>query len=129
METSFLTLGEVLRIHETQINLFGGRDGVRDIGLLESAIEMPRAGMCGSYLHSDLFEMAAAYLFHIVQSHPFLDGNKRTGTVAAIVFLDINDVAVEISNNELTDLVISVACGGIEKAAIAEFLRKHVITP
>ncbi len=83
-----LSLAEVLEIHRDQIERYGGHAGLRDLGLLQSALAMPAARFGGRYLHGDLLEMAAAYLFHIEQNHPFIDGNKRTGTVAAIVFQD-----------------------------------------
>ena len=81
--TLFLTQEEVLLAHETQIERYGGSTGVRDLGLLESALAMPSASFGGTYLHADIYARAAAYLFHIVSNHPFVDGNKRTGTVGA----------------------------------------------
>ena len=86
----FLTCERVLRLHAELIGKYGGTPGVRDPGLLESAIAMPQSSFGGQFLHGDVVEMAAAYLFHIVQNHPFLDGNKRTGAASAIVFLAIN---------------------------------------
>ena len=77
-EPQFLTLEDVLVIHEEQLNAFGGLDGIRDQGLLESAVMMPQASFGGEYLHSSIFEMASAYAFHIAENQPFLDGNKRT---------------------------------------------------
>lgn len=88
---------------------------------------MPRATFDSRPLHEDLFEMAAAYLFHIVQGHPFVDGNKRTGTVAAIVFLELNGVEVEVNDDALVDLVLSVAKGETGKAEIATFFRRHAV--
>ena len=76
MSPIFLGLDEVIEIHRDQIERYGGHPGVRDMGLLQSAIAMPQASHGGKYLHADLFEMAAAYLFHIVQNHPFVDANK-----------------------------------------------------
>ena len=91
----FLSLGEILEIHRDQIERYGGDAGIRDLGLLQSALAVPASGFGGRYLHSDLFEMAAAYLFHLVQNHPFVDGNKRTGAVAALVFLSLNGIEIE----------------------------------
>src|SRR5947208_1858403 len=85
----FLTLHEVLGIHANQIELYGGSLGIRDQGLLEAALAQPEATFGGDYLHHDIYEMAAAYLFHLVQNHPFIDGNKRVGTVAATVVLTV----------------------------------------
>ncbi len=123
--TDFLDVEDVLTVHTDQVNLYGGDPGVRDLGLLESAVAQPRAAYGGEYLHHGLFEMASAYLFHIVQNHPFLDGNKRTGAVAALVFLDLNGIEIEAPPGSLYDLTLSVATGQTGKAEIAEFFRSH----
>ena len=128
MEPVFLHIDEVLRIHEDQIERYGGSPDLRDSGLLTSAVETPRATFGGQFLHGDLFEMAAAYLFHIVQNHPFVDGNKRTGTAAALVFLDLNGIEMEIDDGTLVEHVLAVAQGQIAKAEVADFLRKHAVS-
>jgi len=86
----FLSVQRVLALHSLQLKLFGGSEGVRDQSLLESAIAMPATSFGGQYVHADLAEMAAAYLFHLNKNHPFIDGNKRTATAAALVFLKLN---------------------------------------
>jgi death-on-curing protein len=121
----FLTLAEVIEIHRDQIDRYGGSPGIRDVGLLESTASMPQAAMGGEYLHGDVFEMAAAYLFHIVKNHPFVDGNKRTGAVAALVFLEINDVNVALDEDELVDIVVSLAEGKTQKHDVAAYFRRH----
>jgi len=125
MEPSFLSLSEALEIHRDQIARYGGESGLRDIKLLQSALGMPMATFQGAYLHADLFEMAAAYLFHLTKNHPFLDGNKRTGAAAVLVFLLLNGQALEVSPNRLVDLVLGVADGTVAKSEVAVFLRKH----
>ena len=120
---NFLSLEDILTLHENQVELYGGEQSIRDIGLLDSAIAQPRATFGGEYLHSDVYEMAAAYLFHIVQNHPFVDGNKRTGVVAAMVFLDFNGVKIDAPKGSLHDLTLSVACGEAGKEQIADFFR------
>jgi len=120
----FLSLAEVLEIHRDQIERYGGHPGIRDLGLLQSALAMPAAGFGGKYLHGDLVEMSAAFLFHIAQNHPFIDGNKRTGTVAALVFLWLNGIELEADATKLEKLVIDVAQGKAGKNTIADFLRK-----
>ncbi len=125
MAPDFLGLDEVLEIHRDQIERYGGRAGIRDLGLLESALGMPRAGAAGRWFHADLFEMAAAYLFHIVRDHPFVDGNKRVGAVAAFVFLAMNGLRLGASNPAYEEVVRSVAEGRADKAAVASFLRRH----
>lgn len=121
----FLTLAEVLEIHQDQIRRYGGHPGIRDIELLKSAMAMPQAGMGKEYFHNDIIEMAAAYLFHIVRNHPFADGNKRSGTVASMVFLALNGFEVEANESEFEQLVRKVAEGKAGKDEIAGFLRLH----
>lgn len=120
----FLEIEDILTIHTDQVNLYGGQHGVRDMGLLESAAAQARASFAGKFLHADILDMAAAYLFHIVQNHPFLDGNKRTGLVAALVFLDLNGIEIDAPKGHLYDLTLSVATGRAGKKEVAEFLRK-----
>jgi death-on-curing protein len=121
-----LGLDEVLESHAEQIALYGGADGIRDIGLLESALAQPAGMFAGEYLHIDVFEMAAAYLFHIVKNHPFVDGNKRTGLLAALLFLETNGYTVEIADELLVDLVSHTIQNRLTKPQIAEFFRNHV---
>jgi len=125
MDFDFLTLDDVIRIYQDQMARYGGKTGIRDLNALLSAIALPQAAIDGRYLHDGVFEMAAAYLFHIVQNHPFIDGNKRTGTVAALTFLDLNGVEVNIDDDELVDFVFAVAQGAHDKPAIAAFFRRE----
>jgi death on curing protein len=125
MRPFFLTLDEIIDIHQDQIERYGGSQGVRDWGMLQSAIAMPSAGFGGQYLHADLFEMAAAYLFHIVQNHPFVDGNKRVGAAAAYVFLALNHIRLTTDPAEYAELVLSVAQGKTPKSSVAAFFREN----
>ena len=129
MLPSFLTLAEVLEIHQDQIARYGGHAGVRDIELLKSALGTPAATFGGRFLHSDIFEMAAAYLFHIVRNHPFIDGNKRTGAVAANVFLILNGLELDVTPIVFAKTALSVARGELGKSDLAVFLREHVKKP
>jgi len=86
MDPLFLTLDEVLSLHAEQIRLFGGSSGIRDIGLLQSAIGSVEATFDGAFLHETIFSMAAIYLYGICRNHPFVDGNKRTAAATALVF-------------------------------------------
>lgn len=125
MSIEFLTVDDVVAAHADQIARYGGDPGLRDPGLLDSAVAQARATFDGEYLHVDIFTMAAAYLFHIVQNHPFLDGNKRAGLVAALLFLEINSIEISAARGELYDLTIATAKGRLGKREIAEFLRDH----
>lgn len=125
----FLRLDEVLEIHNDQIKRYGGRAGIRDLELLKSAIAMPAAGFGGDYLHTGIYEMAAAYLFHIVRNHPFIDGNKRTGAVASVVFLMMNGVELHADEDTFAKMVLSVAEGKIDKAGITQFFRNNSGNP
>ena len=124
MTPIFLTVAEVIEIHNDQFNRYGGDTGIRDIDLLKSAVGTPAVTFGGEYLHSDLCEMAAAYLFHIVKNHPFVDGNKRTGTVCAIVFLALNGYEINAPEDDLVEMVLSVSRGEISKDAVTSFIKK-----
>ncbi len=121
----FLKKESVLKIHAKQIELFGGSLGIREIGLLESAIAMPSANFGGDFLHENIFLMAAAYLFHIFKNHPFVDGNKRTAFVCMDVFLRINGYKLKSDTKSLEKLVIDTVTGKLSKNDIADFLRKN----
>ncbi len=125
MDISFLSLAEVLAIHRDQINRYGGESGIRDINLLLSAINTPQASFEGQYLHKDIHEMAGAYLFHIVQNHPFVDGNKRVGTMAAYVFLFINGYELDVPPQDLTQIVVSLTSGHVSKPDIISFIQEY----
>jgi death-on-curing protein len=125
MPPEFLSLDEIIEIHRDQVERYGGELGIRDVGLLQSAAAVPQATFGGEFLHLDVFEMAAAYLFHIVKNHPFVDGNKRTGAVVAVVFLAVNGVELRAGEDAFEGLVVSVASGKASKKGIAAFLREH----
>jgi death-on-curing protein len=121
VSTRFLALDEVVALHAALLK-YGGDTGVRDFGLLQSALAMPEASFDGALLHATLHEQAAAYLFHLVKNHPFVDGNKRVALAAALVFLDLNGAEVRATEDELVDLTVAAASGGISKSEIAVFL-------
>jgi len=125
MRPLFLTLDEVLSLHAEQIRLFGGSPGIRDVGLLESAIGSVEATFDDVFLHETVFAMAEAYLHGICRNHPFLDGNKRTAAAAALTFLEMNGIEVDTEEDAFYDLVIGVAEGGVSKAAVAVFLETN----
>jgi len=125
MTPRFLTLEEVIEIHADQIERYGGSPGTRDKDLLQSAVAVPESGFGEHYLHTDLFEMAAAYLFHLVKDHPFVDGNKRVGAMAAFTFLKLNGLTLTAKDTQFESIILTVAQSKMGKAGVAEFLRKH----
>ncbi len=120
----FLDVDDVLEIHESQLEHIGGGAGLRDRGLLESAVAQPQSSFAGEFAHQGLYEMAAAYLFHLVRNHPFVDGNKRVGLLAALVFLDLNGVGIDRPSDVLYELTMGVAAGRIDKPAVAAELER-----
>jgi len=122
----FLTLDEVLALHADQIERYGGSLGIRDLGLLESAVATPAATFGGAFLHRTVHEMAAAHLFHMVKTHPFVDGNKRAGLMVMLAFLGLNGLRLDADPDELTDLVLGVADGRVSKAEATVFVERHV---
>lgn len=121
----FLSVERILQLHGAQLEQFGGRAGVRDSSLLESAVAIPATTFGGQYVHSDLAEMAAVYLFHLSKNHPFVDGNNRTATAAALVLLKINGITFVVSDDQMTGMALAIADGSADKAAAAHFFRRH----
>ena len=122
-EPVFLTVEDVIAIHAFQIERFSGSPGLRDAALVESAVAQAQASFAGQFVHNDLFEMAAAYHFHLVQNHAFVDGNKRIGLAAALVFLELNGSPIETGTEAVYELTMAVAKGESTKAQIAASLR------
>lgn len=120
----FLDVEDVLLIHGEQLARYGGAAGIRDAALLESAVAMPRASAGGAFAHEDLFAMAAAYAFHIAQNQPFVDGNKRTGLLAAIVFLELNGQTVGDPEGRLYEAMIAIAERRYDKKSLGTLLRE-----
>jgi death-on-curing protein len=124
MEIYFLTLDDVLEIHNDQIKRYGGKTGIRDQGLLLSAIAQPFSTFDGQYLHKTISDKAGTYLFHICQNHPFIDGNKRTALVSALMFLAMNNCPIDYEETALEQLVRAVAEGKTKTDTIADFFSK-----
>ncbi len=124
IEPIFLSVAEVLEIHSQQLNAYGGIQGIRDQGLLESAVMTPQSSFGGEYLHQDIFEMAAAYAFHIAENQPFLDGNKRTALVSGLAFLDLNGIIILDPDRRLYAALIDIANRKADKYDLADLLRE-----
>lgn len=126
MEITFLASAEVIRINKDQINRYGGLLGVRDLNLLESALANPMATFEGQFLHGDIFQMAGAYAYSIIKNHPFLDGNKRTGLITALLFLACNGYLIEESD-ALYNMAVKVADGTCFQDEVAQFFKNNAI--
>ena len=123
----FIDKDVVLSIHEYLIERYGGSSGIRDPGLLESALAQPQATFFGEFLHPTIADQAAAYLYHIAKNHPFVDGNKRTGFGVMEAFLRLNGYTLDFSDAEAYDIVLKVAKGELEKAELSELLKTQLI--
>lgn len=122
----FLSLLEVIDLQKRLIDRFGGLHGIRDKGLLESALAYPK--LCYSIqMERNLYNLAASYAYHLIHNHAFLDGNKRIGILAMLTFLKMNNKQVFIDHDELYKLGINVATSKITEKEIARILRKHSI--
>lgn len=123
-DTRFLSVHDVLAIHEDTIGCEGGLSGIRDLGLLVSAVMMPQQKFDGEYLHKGIAAMAAAYLYHIAQNHAFHDGNKRTAAVSALVFLEVNGVAHLPAPQALERMTMSVASSATDKNQLTAWMQE-----
>lgn len=119
----FLTVEDVIQIHREELAEFGGLEGIRDRGGLESAVAQPPIRFGRRFAHKDEFEMAAAYAFHICRNHPFVDGNKRTALSSCLTFLQLNGIVIEDLECDLYDAMMRIAQGRMEKGELAIKLR------
>ncbi len=128
MTPHFLTWDEVQAVHADQLRRYGGTEDLRDAGLLRSAMAQPEASFGGQWLHDDIPTMAAAYMFHLAQNHPFVDGNKRVAAVCGLHFLHLNGHTIVADPDAFADIVLAVASGKAGKDDLATWLRAH-LTP
>jgi death-on-curing protein len=123
-EPEWLDLDVALDFHAEQLALFGGADGLRDFGLLESALARPVNKF--AYGESDLAALAAAYGFGIARNHPFIDGNKRTALASMIVFLGLNGSDLDAPQESATAIMLSLAAGEITEDGLARWIADHL---
>jgi death-on-curing protein len=121
----FIPKKVIILLHEQLIDRYGGTTGVRDENLLESAIEQPKTTFDGAFLHESLYDMAAAYGFHLCMNHPFLDGNKRIALVAMDVFLQKNGYEIIASEEETYEVMMKLSTGQLTKEALASWLKAN----
>ena len=128
MDIAFLTMEDALALHDELIQHYGGSSGLRDAGLLEAELAMLLPGFGGQYFHEFPHEMGAAYLFHLVRNHAFIDENKRIALACAILFFKINRATYSITEGEAVELTYAAASGQMDKGAVTKFFRRHLIT-
>ena len=121
----YLTLEQVLLIHEDQILRYGGSSGLRDLPLLESAVFRPQSTFGGEDLYPTVFDKAAALMHSLILNHVFVDGNKRTGAAAMLVFLELNGYRLKVAQNALVKAAIAVESKKWNIKKIALWLKKH----
>lgn len=124
--TVYLSVAQVLRLHEKQIATFGGAEGLRDAGALDSAVARPQMTFGGEDLYPDAAAKAAAFMHSLVMNHPFVDGNKRVGVIAMELFLIVNAFALDAFDEELEAVTMAVARGELEAEALAIWLRQRM---
>lgn len=124
-----LSIETVREIHAVALQKFGGADGVRDENLLASAVLTPQSSFGGKSPYADIVEVAAAYLYYLCGNHPFIDGNKRTAMMAAIVFLRLNGIEPAVDSDEWEAFVLDVASSKLDRDATTHRLRKLVQRP
>ena len=123
--TIYLTAEQALFVHYRLLSETGGEHGVSDLGLLESAIARPRATFDRQELYADIFEKAAALMDSLINNHPFLDGNKRTGIACTVLFLKQNGISFSAKNAELERFTLRVASSKVGLSEITKWLKKH----
>lgn len=120
-----LTEQQILAVHSMMIEMTGGVDGVRDNSLLDSALNAPFQTFDGKELYPALLSKAAVMCRSIISNHPFVDGNKRTGIHVTLIFLELNGIELQYSQNELIELGLGVASGQLSSDDILKWLIKH----
>ncbi len=125
MAVHFIPKEVVLTIHTDLLQRYGGEPGIRDIGLLDSALAQPSTTFGGRYVHKTLFDKTAAYGFHICKNHPFVDGNKRVAFVLMDIFLQKNGREIVSSEEDAYRMMIDLALGKLTKAQLSSWLKEH----
>lgn len=125
VDTIFLTLEQLLVIHEDQLERYGGSSGIRELSLIESALFRPQSTFSGEDLYHSLFDKAAAFMHSLLKNHAFVDGNKRTATVATIMFLDLNGQKLQVGQKSLVNFALSVENESTSLEDIASWLDKN----
>ena len=125
MSTKFVPEEIVPILHRDLLQRYGGKPGIRDAGLLSSALSQPRMTYGGKFVHRTVFEKASAYGFHLCSNHPFIDGNKRVAFVVMVLFLSQNGYELTANEEGAFEMMMAVADGKVKKPALASWLKAH----
>ena len=125
MAVHFIPKEVVLTIHADLLQRYGGEPGLRDVGLLESALAQPKMTFDGKYVHKTLFDKTAAYGFHVCKNHPFVDGNKRVAFVLMDIFLQKNGWEIILPEEEVYRMMMNLASGKLTKIQLSSWLKEH----
>ncbi len=123
----YIDVSHVVAMHEVLIQKYGGTQGIRDKGLLESAVMQPQQSAFGEDIFPDIFSKAAAYVFYISENQPFLDGNKRSATATAITFLRLNGYDLNVSDKDLYETIIDLANKRISREDLSAWFQKNSV--
>lgn len=124
--TLYLSIDQILEIHQAQIETFGGSTGLRDRGSLESAVARPAMTFGGEDLYPEIADKAAALMHSLVMNHAFVDGNKRVGAAAAELFLDLNGYRLAASDEDFEEITLTVARGELDAERLAIWFRQRI---
>lgn len=124
----YLSFDEIIQLHKKEIDIFGGSHGIRDRNLLYSAIGQADLFLFGEPFYKDAYIIAAVYAYHIIKNHPFVDGNKRTGILVSLIFLQMNNVNLVATKDEIYNLAIDIAASRINKDDVIQFFKEHTDT-
>lgn len=123
----FVPKDVIIDLHDEQIRLYGGKHGILNPDALDAAIHMPQQTQEGQYLHSTIYEMAAAYVYYLVLDHAFVDGNKRTARMTMVTFLELNGLEITVSEDETVKVLLSIENKTITKQQAAEWLENVTV--
>ena len=121
----YLTLEQIIIIHEDQIVRYGGSSGLRDVALLESTVFRPQSSFGGEDLYSTIFDKASALMHSLILNHPFIDGNKRTGIASMLVFLELNGYRLRVIQKALVNVALGVESKKIDIEKLSAWLKKY----
>lgn len=123
--TIYLTLEQIIIIHEDQIVRYGGSSGLRDVSLLESAVFRPQSSFGGDDLYPTIFDKASTLMHSLILNHPFIDGNKRTGITSMLVFLELNEYRLQVTQKALVNIALGVESKKLNTEKLAAWIKKY----